>query len=323
MSTRLNFMSQAQVNALKQGETDHLIDMSAMPRAKMVTLVVPEGSQGRAVECPSHGAHQTVIREHHRFAARQFPGVNLQGTQAEDDRCPACFQALEKARDGIRAEARQLIEKNERGRWWLTCCESAGIGDRELGYTLNSLVARSDEQGRAIAHCKAMIEALKEGTPAPSLIMLGKPGTGKSLIASAALASALHVRFPYPEVQPIGYRHKDGLRGLYVSAAGMFRMIRATWSKDSKQSEGDVLERLYNLDLLVIDEMGIQAGSENETQIMFDVLDGRHRAMKPTIFLSNLPLDELKLYLGERVMSRLRQDGGKLIAFNGEDQRGV
>ena len=43
--------------------------------------------------------------------------------------------------------------------------------------------------------------------------------------------------------------------------------------------------------------------------------------MKPTILLSNLNIEGLGEYLGERVMDRLREGGGKMIAFDWDSYR--
>jgi len=70
-----------------------------------------------------------------------------------------------------------------------------------------------------------------------------------------------------------------------------------------------------------MDEVGVQFGSEFERQIMFDVLNERYEKRKPSILLSNIPPSELGTYLGDRVTDRLREDGGKMIAFDWESYR--
>ena len=69
-------------------------------------------------------------------------------------------------------------------------------------------------------------------------------------------------------------------------------------------------------DLLILDEVGVQFGSDFEKQILFDVLNERYEKLKPSILLSNIPGDQLADYLGERVTDRLRENGGKMIGFD-------
>ena len=49
---------------------------------------------------------------------------------------------------------------------------------------------------------------------------------------------------------------------------------------------------------------------------MFDIIDGRYQEMKPTILISNLAIAGIKDLIGERVIDRLREDGGKLVSFD-------
>ena len=41
----------------------------------------------------------------------------------------------------------------------------------------------------------------------------------------------------------------------------------------------------------------------------------------PTILLSNLPVEEVTGYLGERVVDRIREDGGRIVRFTWESHR--
>lgn len=75
--------------------------------------------------------------------------------------------------------------------------------------------------------------------------------------------------------------------------------------------------------LLILDEVGMNLGTEFEQRLFFDVLNERHEAMKPTILISNLNLKDVQAYLGLRVIDRMREDGGKLFVFDWESHRGA
>ena len=49
----------------------------------------------------------------------------------------------------------------------------------------------------------------------------------------------------------------------YTSAIDAVRMIRNTWRRDSERTETQVLDMLAGVDLLVLDEVGVQYGTEN------------------------------------------------------------
>jgi DNA replication protein DnaC len=79
---------------------------------------------------------------------------------------------------------------------------------------------------------------------------------------------------------------------------------------------------MTDMDLLILDEIGVQFGSETERNLLFDVLNERYEDCKPTLLLSNLPKQDVAKYLGERVMDRLREDGGRVVVFDWESHRG-
>ena len=62
-------------------------------------------------------------------------------------------------------------------------------------------------------------------------------------------------------------------------------------------------------------------GSEGEKVHAFDIIDGRYNAMRPTIVITNGKPDELLAYLGERVVDRLLEDGGRMLVFDGKSNR--
>lgn len=86
-------------------------------------------------------------------------------------------------------------------------------------------------------------------------------------------------------------------------------------AKTARYTEEDVLEELGGFDLLVIDEVGASRGSDWEVQLLHEVIDRRYQAVRPTIVVSNLTTTDLKDYIGERALDRLRQGGGDLVGF--------
>ena len=58
------------------------------------------------------------------------------------------------------------------------------------------------------------------------------------------------------------------------------------------------------------------------TDADLDVLNERYEKRKPCLLLSNLAIDDVKAYLGERIFDRLREDGGEAVAFDWASHRG-
>jgi len=72
--------------------------------------------------------------------------------------------------------------------------------------------------------------------------------------------------------------------------------------------------------LLVLDEIGVQYGTDGEQTILFDVLDRRYRDLKPSILLTNQDKAGFKQYIGERVFDRLTETS-KWVAFDWQSYR--
>ena len=136
-----------------------------------------------------------------------------------------------------------------------------------------------------------------------SLILLGNPGTGKTHLACATLRA---------------FRDK-GYSGLYTTVERMILKIRETWG--TAESEATAVRRFVDVDLLVLDEVGVQSGSDNEKKLLFSVLNARYENDKPSILMGNLDMDGFTSYLGERVVDRLRENGGRAKVFDWQSFR--
>ena len=83
-----------------------------------------------------------------------------------------------------------------------------------------------------------------------------------------------------------------------------------------------MIHRLIHLDLLILDEVGMQFGSDAERLLLFDVLNGRYEELKPTVLIGNLAVDALPDYLDIRLLDRLRENGGVVVPFTWSSERG-
>ena len=135
--------------------------------------------------------------------------------------------------------------------------------------------------------------------------MLGSPGTGKTHLS---IGIALEIM-------------KSGQSAVFTSASRMLRAVKDTYHKESRFSEKQVMAVYESCDLLILDEVGVQTGSDYEKNIIFDVINARYENTRPTIILSNLVIDECKLYLGERVFDRMREGGGKAFLLDWPSHR--
>ncbi|CCK17332.1 DNA replication protein DnaC [Cronobacter universalis NCTC 9529] len=86
-------------------------------------------------------------------------------------------------------------------------------------------------------------------------------------------------------------------------------------------SEERLLNDLSSVDLLVIDEIGMQSESRYEKVIINQLVDRRSSSKRPTGMLTNQNMDEMTKLLGERVMDRMRLGNSLWVNFNWDSYR--
>ena len=197
-------------------------------------------------------------------------------------------------------------EKLERERRrWMAKINGAAIPERFKDRTLESYVAKTSGQQKALAFATEYAEnfdlVLRQGR---SAIFVGKVGTGKTHLAIGIALSIM----------------QQQRSALFVTVQRLIRRVKDSWHT-KEETESQVVNVFASPDLLVLDEVGVQFGSEFEKQVLFDVLNTRYENRKPSILLSNIPKEQLSDYLGERVTDRLRENGGKVIGFDWESYR--
>lgn len=216
-------------------------------------------------------------------------------------KCPVC-EADHAAKKQQEEEERAAAEKV---RNWQRRLGDAGIPERFHNRTLDSYIATNAGQKRALEFAQAFAREFAQ-KPGRSAIFCGKPGTGKTHLSVGIGLHAMTL----------------GKLVLFTTVQRAVRRVKDSWRKDSTESETQVIDMLVEPDLLILDEIGVQFGSEFEKNLMFDILNERYEKSRPSLLLSNLTPDEVKAFLGERVYDRLREDGGKCIPFDWDSHRG-
>lgn len=133
-----------------------------------------------------------------------------------------------------------------------------------------------------------------------SFAMIGGVGTGKTFLACSVLRHVVE---------------HGGSVG-YATVMDILGRIKATFRKDSPETEAQVFRELQELDLLVIDEVGRSLDTNYEVAQFFRLLNKRSGAMRPVILVSNLNGTEFRKFLGEAIVDRLRDNGGALLTFD-------
>lgn len=228
--------------------------------------------QPRMRRCAEHGEWDPVVR-------------GASGESRHLPRCPVCASA----RAGEALVSRAAIPPRFRDR------------------RLDTYVAEIDGQRAALDVARDYVADLDRTISAGRcLVLLGRPGTGKTHLACAIAHQAL----------------ARGRSALYATVMDVIRAVRGTWRRDADTTEQAMLAKFSAVDVLVLDEVGVQFGTDAERVTLFDVLNRRYLDCRPTILISNETTEGLKKYIGERMFDRLREGGGRVVIFDWDSHRG-
>lgn len=241
--------------------------------------------------CPEHGDYAGVIL--------QYPTG-----KSEPSPCSVC-----QARHEAELESnRQLQAHATQQRAWEQRMEAAGIPFRFRAKDFTDFHAATGEQKRAVQIAQGYVERFERlASTGTGLVFTGNPGTGKTHLACAIVKHLLLA----------------GKTAEFTSVYRCLRRIKNTWRASAEETELAVMRHFTELDLLALDEVGMQFGSDAERLLLFEVLNSRYETIKPTLLISNAAAAELETYLGARLMDRMRENAGVLVQFTWESARGA
>lgn len=105
------------------------------------------------------------------------------------------------------------------------------------------------------------------------LLLWGGVGTGKSFLAGCIANALMEQEVP-------------------VRMTNFARILNEL--NGSLSGRNDIVDRLCRYPLLIIDDFGMERGTDYGLEQVFHVIDTRYRSNKPLIATTNRPLDELK-----------------------------
>ncbi len=143
--------------------------------------------------------------------------------------------------------------------------------------------------------------------PQRGYLFHGSAGTGKSLLACILLNEVVLRR---------------ARSGRFVNLSRMFHKLRSTYSQDSEHygRTWKILEELCNIPYLVLDDFGVERGTEWESEMLYDLVDARYGEERFTIVTTNQSRQEMEELSGGRILSRL-VEMCYVVDMGGQDYR--
>lgn len=123
-----------------------------------------------------------------------------------------------------------------------------------------------------------------------NIAMFGGTGLGKTHLSSAVAGKVI----------------EKGHDVYYASALSLFAdfEMRRFGNSASASADGNI-DRYFDCDLLIIDDLGTEVTNQFTTSCLYDIINSRLNAKKPTIISTNLSQDEFRKRYWDRITSRV------------------
>lgn len=162
-----------------------------------------------------------------------------------------------------------------------------------------------DADKQALSDVRHFVKRWREGDEdgKRGLYIGGETGRCKTSLAISALKEVMEL----------------GSIGLFISVCDLLKKIQATYNKSSQVSENELLETLYRVPWLVLDDLGVEKPSEFAVGEFYLIIEKRRMAGLWTIITSNLSTANLEkrwrpegvkegeFHAGVRVVERIRE----------------
>ena len=218
--------------------------------------------------------------------------------------CPTCSDDAANERKDLEERERQVQMHRDRIEKMVS---NSGIPTRFQGKSFENFEAESQKPAANLRKMREYADLVcSDNHGGRSLILLGKVGTGKTHLGCALLAHTIR---------------KTGQSCHYWTFSELVREVKGTFSKESKYTEEGVYKDFASPRLLVLDEVGLQNFTDFEQAVAYEAINARYLAEKPTVLITNLQAKDLPLCVGERVVDRLREGGGRALDFDWKSYR--
>ena len=163
-------------------------------------------------------------------------------------------------------------------------------------YASDGITSQYDQAQYLLQEANEFVVSIKSGKKPKGMYICGEPGRGKTFIANC-IANAL-----IDASVPTFYRKYDQL----------IMQIQKTYGNhdESALTAAEILKMLFEVDVLILDDLGVERASEDTGNKLHQIIDQRLNSGLPTVITSNYHIGELCFryddhMLGKRIVSRI------------------
>lgn len=94
----------------------------------------------------------------------------------------------------------------------------------------------------------------------------------------------------------------------FATSGQILEEIKRSWDNNTHDSESKLMTDLASIDLLIIDDFGVESAKDWRNEKFYSIINGRYMAGKPIVYTSNYSLEDLqKVGYDERIISRIKE----------------
>lgn len=221
----------------------------------------------------------------------EVQGVKIPKGQSVDD-----FLANHRA---VGAAQSERIIKQNRNEMCMQLMRESGVSAKLLTATFDNYQVGNTGQKNALNAARAFAMSF-EKNDGQDFIFFGESGTGKNHLGCAI----------------INHITALGFSALIMTLLDIKSKIAETYGDQGNCTELQMIQRFVKPELLIVDEVGLQKGTNHEIQLITSIIDKRKYSNKPTGFLSNIHPNDLTQYLGARAIDRIHEGNPIVVEFN-------
>lgn len=121
-----------------------------------------------------------------------------------------------------------------------------------------------------------------------NMLLMGNAGTGKTFVSSCIANRAL----------------ERGKTVYYQTAFRLFELFESDKFNKGDEDAGEIVKYVYDVDLLIIDDLGTEFVTQFTAAALFDIINSRIIAGKSTVISTNLSFETLSANYSQRITSR-------------------
>jgi DNA replication protein DnaC len=207
----------------------------------------------------------------------------------------------------------------------------SGLKKRQYDYYIHRLTPAAGQE-KAFDAVQSFTDKFIAGQNPTGLLFIGGVGSGKTLMTTSTANNIIDTKIEITESEienaaelptPKGYSfwgisHKSPVQ--FISVIDLMNQLKACFNDPDSGVQYKIMERLQEVDLLILDDMGAEKSSDWVCEKLFEIIDYRYNQNSPLLVTTNNIPEELKKQIGARNFDRLREMCA-LVTVSAKSQR--